>query len=392
MYTILTSFTTQGCGNVGDKLIEVALKDILKKERGETEFLTLFRENDITDHIPEINKTKAVLLQACPVRDVPIYPGVYRLTPRLEDIKVPIISAAANWNVYPGDFYDRERICYSRETTDFLLYISSQHEYFSVREHFTGRIIKKHGVKNVIMTGCPTWYNERYMGKPMSRPDRIKRVVFTPPMSFCYTDQAIGILRMLARIFKDADRICCFICGDSKTTPLKNGETGDNSVAMNPEAAEKNERIGKEAEKLGFRLILASHDIENLNFIDECDLHVGYDCHGSISFLRRRKPSVMIAEDARGVGFIYTLGLPEFHGFIRSQYQTGQYTRPSNTSGYCDSLATYSIAAADASLAQRLGEFLEEQISNRFIRFSGVAQLIDDAYERAMKPFIHSLP
>lgn len=107
MYTILTSFPEVGCGNIGDKLIEVAIKQIIAHERGETEFLTLFREDDLSNDLDNINQTKAVLMPGFPIRDVPMYPGVYKLVDQLSQIKVPLIPIGSNWNVYPGDFFDR---------------------------------------------------------------------------------------------------------------------------------------------------------------------------------------------------------------------------------------------------------------------------------------------
>lgn len=393
MYTILSSFPANGCGNVGDTLIEEALKTIIRREKGENvEFLTLFREDDLSGLLSQINSTRAVLMSGFPIRDVPMYPGVYRLVPDLAAITVPLIPIASNWNVYPGDFYDRERTRYSEETIHFLHHIARQCDPFPVREHFTARMLNRHGVHHTLLTGCPSWYAPEHMGKPMRRPAEIRRLVFTPPMSFCYADQALDVLKMLKQTFPDAEKTCCFFCGDSTTNPLPEGEQGDNSAAMRPEVAAKNEKIRTAARALGFQVISAAFDIKNLDFVDQCDLHVGYDCHGNLSFLRRRMPSVMIAEDARGVGFSYTLGLPEFSGFVRSQYPTGPYVRPSNTSGYCDSMAAYSMAPADNTIAQRIGEFLQEQVATNWVRFAGVADVIDSTWENGMQPFIRALP
>ena len=50
------------------------------------------------------------------------------------------------------------------------------------------------------------------------------------------------------------------------------------------------------AKDRGFEVVLASHDTKNIEFYNDCDLHVGYRLHGHISFLRRRLPSVLIGE------------------------------------------------------------------------------------------------
>ncbi len=392
MYTVLTSFPAKGCGNIGDKLIEDAFKKIFQEIRGETEFISIFREDDLTDQLPLINQSKALLMTAFPIRDVPMYPGVCKLTPDLTDIKVPMIPIGANWNVYPGDFYDRQKVQYSSETVDFLRYIANQTDTISVREYYAGYILQKHGISNTLMTGCPSWYDKQYRYQPMKRPDQIKQVVFTPPMGFYYTGQAIEIMKVLAGLYPDARRVCLFICGDAISHPMAEGETGDNSAAMKPEAAVKNETIRQAARSLGFVVESAAFNMAKLDFIENCDLHVGYDCHGSLSFLRRRIPSIMIAEDARGIGFAYTLGLPEFNAFKRCQYPAGPYQRPKNTSGYCDSLEAYEIAPADHTLPERISNFLEDQMSCRFSRFAGIADVIDTTWDEKMKPFIESIP
>jgi hypothetical protein len=77
---------------------------------------------------------------------------------------------------------------------------------------------------------------------------------------------------------------------------------------MRPDVAEKNAFLRQEAVSLGFEVVeLAGEVGRMLDFYPGCDLHVGYECHAHVSMFRIRRPSVLIAEDARGVGFNYTL-------------------------------------------------------------------------------------
>src|SRR5690606_33874459 len=97
-YTVLTTCPPfGGSQNVGDKLIEQRTKDLVSKEKGEVDFLTIFREDSLEPYIDQINASRAVLLPAFPVRDTPMYPGVYRLVNDLSKIKVPLIPIGANW-------------------------------------------------------------------------------------------------------------------------------------------------------------------------------------------------------------------------------------------------------------------------------------------------------
>lgn len=391
MYTLLTSFPEVGCGNVGDRLIEIAVKKIIAHEKGVTEFITLFREDDISEYLDEINKTKAVLMPAFPIRDVPMYPGVYKLVDDLRKIKVPMIPIGANWNVYPGDFFDRLNITYSEKTKEFLKYVSGQTSKISCREYHTCRILKKHGIENTVMTGDPAWFDLNFLGKEMKRPAKINHLVFTPPLSAFYEEQAINIIRMLSDLFPYAQKYCSFHLADSITRPLVMGQKVDNSVAMNSEVAYKNERIRKYAGEKGFVIVQASHDLNKIDFYQECDLHVGYECHAHWGFIRKRIPSVLIAEDARGVGFIYTQGSIGFEGFKRCQLSYDN-SRPANTSGYCDSIKSYSNAPVDTTVPDRIREFLEDELDSNFRRYAGLSSYLDEIYETRMKPFIKSLP
>lgn len=392
MYTVLTSFPDVGSGNIGDKLIEIATKKLIKNEKGKTEFLTVFREDDLSNHLDEINKTRAVIMPAFPIRDLPMYPGVYKLVDDLREIHVPLIPVGGNWNVYPGDFFDRQNVNYSKETIEFLKYISLQTDEISCREYHVCRILERHNIENSIMTGDPSWFDLDFIGRKMKRPTEIKKLVFTPPLSAFYVSQAKSLIKMLASIFPRAEKYCTFHLGDMITNPLPEGVDGDNSAAMNRDVAEKNERIRQFARKKDFGIVMANHDINKIDFYEQCDLHVGYECHAHWGFLRKRVPSILVSEDARGVGFSYTQGVGGFEGFVRSQSSKTKNSRPTNTSGYCDSLDLYGTAPADMTLAERVREFIEDELESNFRRYVGYSEFLDEIYYTRMKPFIASLP
>lgn len=389
-YTILTTCPPYGSQNVGDKLIEQRTKELVSHEKGNVEFLTIFREEPLEPYLDEINATRAILMPAFPIRDTPMYPGVYHLTDDLSHIKVPMIPIGANWNVYPGDKYSRDNLSYSAATRDFLKYIITQVDVISCREYFTGDILSKHGIDNTIMTGDPAWFLLSSLGKPMYRPESINRVVFSPPLSSYYLDQAKSVMKMLGNKFPEAEKTCAFHLFDADS--YKGSEAkSENSAALNPDITAKNRAIRKYAKSIGFRVKEMAGDLNNLEYYQSCDLHVGYECHAHLNFFSRRIPSVLIAEDARGIGFNYTLGVGGFTGFSRARTESFMDNK-TITSGYCTSIDELLLAPPRINLHLEIEEFLSHELESRFRKYIGLAAFLDDVYENRMRPFIKSLP
>jgi len=253
-------------------------------------------------------------------------------------------------------------------------------------------VLKKHGIDNTVMTGDPAWYDPDRLGEPLHRPERIEKLVFTPPLSAFYGDQAAALLDMLTRMFPDAERFCAMHLTDKSVTP---NARESNDAALRPEVAEKNAFVRRHAQKRGFEVVEFEGDINKMALYGESDLHVGYECHAHLGFFRQRRPSVLIAEDARGVGFNYTLGMPAFNSFGRP---AGEATDPSSpppeggTSGYCVTEEEYRTAPANPHLIEDVEQFLREELSNGFRREVGVMRFIDETYEKRMKPSLKSLP
>jgi hypothetical protein len=372
-------------------LIEQAVKELVTREKGNVEFLTIFREESLDDYLPQINASRAVLMPGFAIRDTPMHPMTYRLVDDLSQIRVPLIPMGANWNVYPGDVYSRRHTRYSAETVGFLRHVAGQVERFSCREYHVCSVLKNHGITNTVMTGDPAWFDLPSMGKPMRRPAQVSRLVFSPPLSPFYAGQAEQLIEMLAALFPDAEKVCSMHLADLDTAD-DSGDEPENSAAMTPEVTVKNRRIRAKATEMGFEVRQVSGDLGRIDFYEACDLHVGYECHSHLGFLRKRIPSVMIAEDARGVGFNYTLGVGGFDGFVRSQYPALAASRKTITSGYATTIEEYSNAPARGDVHLDVRQFLEEELGSGFRRYAGMADYLDEVYEKSMRPFVQALP
>jgi hypothetical protein len=388
MYTILTTCPPYGSRNVGDKLIEQRTKELVRQEKGPARFLTVFREQPLDDRLAEINASRALLMPAFPIRDTPMHPGTYRLVDDLDRIRVQMVPIGANWNVYPGDAESRRDVCYSEQTAAFLRRVADQVDQISCREYYVCRVLQKHGIHNTVMTGDPAFYHLASLGKPMARPAAVGRLAFSPPLSAFYVDQAELVLETLAGLFPEAERFCAMHLADADTSP---DDQAENSAAMSPAVAEKNRRVRQKAAQLGFECLDLAGDPDGLAIYDTCDLHVGYECHAHLYFLSHRLPSLLIAEDARGVGFNYTLGLGGITGFVRAQRGLG-HLQKRHTSGYCTSLRELVLAPPRADLPEVVEEILQEELDSGFRRYVGLADRLDELYEQKMRPFLQSLP
>src|SRR5690554_5653412 len=109
-YAILTTCPPYGSRNVGDLLIEQRTRELVRNEKGPCDFLTVFREESLENRLEEINRCRAVLLPGFPVRDLPMFPGVYKLVENPDRIRPPLVPIGANWNRYPGDALSRTTI------------------------------------------------------------------------------------------------------------------------------------------------------------------------------------------------------------------------------------------------------------------------------------------
>ncbi len=391
-YTVLTTFpSNRSSANVGDQLIEVAVKRLIMRERGNVEFLTIFREEPLEERLDEINATAAILFPGFGIRDVPMYPGCYRLLEDLDRIKVPLIPIGANWNVYPGDSETRRGLRYSAETMGFLERVARGVDRISCREYTVCEILRRHGISNTLMTGDPAWYDPDFFGQPLHRPSTIERVVFSPPLSAFYRQQADEVLSMLAKLFPEAQRYCAMHLTDARASTFAD-KRPTNDASMRSDVAEKNAFVRRRARELGFEVLELAGDVTKLDFYRECDLHVGYECHAHLGFFRQRRPSVLIAEDARGVGFNYTLGAGGFNGFIRKGREPARPPKEGGTSGYCVTAEEFAAAPARADLVADVRQYLEEECNNGFRRYGAVAGFIDETYEKVMAPFLRSLP
>ncbi len=374
MYIVLTGAKK----NVGDFLITERCCQLLKKHRPEHKLFPLPHWESLEEYIDIVNESSAIIINGGPGFQPHFYPGIYKLMPDLEDIKVPIIPMGLGWKGFPGDYLTLKNYKFSQRSMKALNSISDEVEFISCRDYLTKEVLKRNGVNNVLMTGCPVWYDLESIGKRVERPREIKKLVFTPAQDGIYRDQTIKILYLLVNLFPDSELYCSFHRGlkaDEFTT-----KADENNTMV----------IKRKADELGYNVVDASYDLDKIKFYDECDLHVGYRVHAHLYFLSKRKPSILLHEDGRGRGVSESLNLRGIDAFERTSmgYLVDRLNYPKVSGALRE---VFGIVRPNRYAIEILEDYINEELTNNFARFSGLDKVIDAHYD-VMKNFIKNLP
>ena len=286
--------------NTGDFLIAHRAAQLLKKFI-DPEIIELSRFYPIEDHIQTINRAKALFLCGGPAYTRDIFDGIYKMSACFGDIKVPVIPFGLGWCGQPFPEYENFR--FTDLSRDILRKIHNNIPVSSCRDVITEEILKKGGMENVIMTGCPVWYDLDFIERPKMQEREVTRVVVTPPANQRFLLQTIKLIHLVRSKFKKAQIYLSFhrgILPGIKTPPRK-------GLAYLLEAFTG---IIK-----GYKIKDVSGNLDKIDFYRDCDLHIGYRVHAHLLFLSTGKHSILINEDGRGFAFSKSLGFQNFNGY-----------------------------------------------------------------------------
>lgn len=274
--------------NAGDHLIGLRARALLEKYVDE-EIINIDRKAEIDYQL--INSASAVLLTGGPALQPNLYPDVYNLD--LSKITVPVVGFGLGWKAGLGKTI--EEFGFTEQSKQFLEKLSSAP--FSVRDGNSFQLMQASGIENPVMTGCPAWYDLEKINDDYQPSGEIRRIVISTPA--VPNKQIRELARLVGLRYPKAEKTLLFQAGLQSTHSKKSAE------------------YSSQFRKLRFRLRLAgwrsvsteSDVAKMMNVLDLADLHIGYRVHSHLYSLSQRKPSVLIAEDARGESQNTTLGL-----------------------------------------------------------------------------------
>lgn len=278
--------------NAGDYLIGDRARKLVRAHV-DAEVIDINRKEITDSHYETFNKARAVLLTGGPAYQKMMYPKIYDLD--VARIEVPIIPFGLGWKGHLGQ--TPQEFEFSTPATQFIQHIhSDKSHYSSARDFLTLEVLKKHGVENVAMTGCPAWYDEAMIDQDYEFSNEVKTLVFSMPAA--PNNQVKDVIAGLAKRFPMAKKYLTFQAGYRSTNAHREAEITKwfrSSMFT--------------GFRYGFRPVSFESDFGKFTEVmSQSDFHIGYRVHSHIFSLSQRKSSILIAEDSRGIGQTQAMG------------------------------------------------------------------------------------
>jgi len=332
-----------------------------------------------------LKKAKAIIIPGGPALRKDLFPQIYPIPSVVFKNNIPIIFLGIGSKVYPGTIQKLKKLKLSKSTIKFLKY-STDHGYsIGVRDILSKKLLLENGIEDVVVNGCPAWYDLEYIGKNLKKPLEIRKIAFSTPASPLCFNQAKKIIKKLRNEFPKASITVLFhkgiyFDGDRASKKLTN---------LNQDLANFSLRKGCE-------ILDLSKNLNTLRLYDNSDLHLGYRVHGHLYVLSHRKPSFLIAEDSRGTGALMTLGglgVPIWSKFAdklstnRTIWIVIRYWLKIIGPHF-----PISTLVVNQFVPKLILKMIKSELDNGFKSFEKIPETIDKTFENRMKKFIKSLP
>lgn len=281
--------------NVGDFLIYSRCRDLLTHFLGYSNFLVYERWKVLDDHIDEINKADGIVLCGGPLYASNMYPGALPFVSFPERIKVPVIPVGVGW--HSKRHYSYKKFRFDKRSYLFIRRIHSNIEFSGVRCPDTLSIMKKCRINNALLSGCPAIYDLKSIGTPFKIPKRIERLIVSDPANIFLYPKVVRLIREIRYLLPDAEINLCFHRGIKK------------DCYTSRKASIAAQLLKTIAKMHGCLVHDVSSSIDNIQFYQDCDLHIGFRVHAHVYFASTRKPTFLLQEDGRGIGMSKLIGV-----------------------------------------------------------------------------------
>ena len=280
--------------NAGDHLIGLRAKKLLETFV-DADVINMDRKQTIDYEL--LNSARMVLLTGGPALQPAVFPDVYNLD--LSKINVPVTMFGLGWKAGLGKTVGE--FAFKPDASVFLDSLAQQELPVSARDFSSAELLKTKGFSEVLMTGCPAWYEIEKIEADYDLPAEINSVVLTAPA--VPNQQMLKIAKDIKKQFPKAEKTLLFQSGFSSTHSKKSVEY---SKTLN--------RFRSKLARAGWQVVSSESEVTKMmSVLTEADLHVGYRVHSHLFMLSQRKASLLIAEDARGESQNKTLGLADLN-------------------------------------------------------------------------------
>lgn len=358
--------------NVGDFLIRDRAKKLLSFIREDRNLIEYPSWKSLDNNLEEVNNSKAIIIMGGPGISSNVYPNVFPLATNLDDIKVPIILLGTGSYVYPLSYIYKYKL--SDDSKKFI----NKCKFVSVRDNTTKNILLSNGIKNVVMTGCPAWYDINELDKDLNIPRSLNNIVLSTPQKKVFFPQFIELVKKIKNNFPNSNLIITFNRGYKEDKYTNSRESRYMTYYFDI------------LNKMDLKIVDLSSDLDKFLSHLEYDIHIGYRLHTHINFISNKKPSYLLSEDSRSYGHCKTLSLPIFRASKDSLIES---LLPQLDEGLLKRVIMYFLpfVKLNDNVIDDLIKHLNYDISTNFSSFYGLDKKLNENYKQ-MVSFIKDLP
>lgn len=339
---LLTTFPKHASNNVGDQLISFSTTKLIKSRFNDFNPMVEFRANNLDKYQGSI--VENIIAPGFSICDK-TYPELFGLYSNI-NILPNFYPIGCSFQHIEPSLEAFNSYTYSDDTLQFLKSITLKSGPLPCRDQLIVDMLKKHNVP-AVYSGDMAIYDEKYLNTTFIPPKEINSIVFTIGHHEKYKEQSFEILKMI-KDFSPKSKLY---------------------VSFHSKESAKSRIIADMAVSLGYEELHLYGDVKNLDVYDTIDLHIGYRLHGHISFLRRRKPSVLLVEDARSYGFAHTNG----------------------TKVGCIEAWSLESESPDTLAPLRAMSILDDLLKNKFQEYNTVFDFIDQTYNEFVSPYFDKI-
>ncbi len=295
--------------NAGDFLIEKRSIELLNFVYPDIHINKILR-NQIKDNLDAINSSDMAIFGGGPIYQ-PNLENYLPIDILLNHITKPIMILGCGWYGFMDGSDLVYRYKFSPKTLEFFRKVDKNGLGLSCRDINSVKTLRKEGLKNVFMTGCPAWYDINRINDFKLKPiEKYNKIAISDPARPVNFDNAFKLVQFIKDKFNKTHIVFIF---------HRRQDNPNNEVLRN--------KFNEKLLALGIEVKDISMGTDGFSIYDDCDLHIGFRVHAHIYNLSQCNRTILIEEDGRGAGVNQALGLPQIKAYNDSFQYNNRYLR-----------------------------------------------------------------
>lgn len=377
-YVILTGSKN----NAGDYLIKYRAKQLFAEIRPDREIIDINGWEILSlSNLSVINESKALILMGGPALVEDMIPRVYGLSNVIDEIKVPIVLMGIGWKSQEGNWEDTYNYKLNFKTFKLIQKINNSGYLSSVRDYHTLNALRFSGCENVLMTGCPAYYDQNYINTEFTA-QIVKKVAFSLGVSFIDSPSMLELMKENILACQDKFLENEFEVVFHHSLDREKFSSAYNSLSYH---VKMHNEFANWLDSKNIKYVDISGSAENLmNYYTNVDFHIGYRVHAHIFMNSISKKSILISEDGRAKGVKGTINGVVLNGYLN--FKNGFFSKIFNKL-----FSSYDKFVVNSFLTKELMREIDYEQKIEFNRMKSSRKIIDTNFT-IMKKFMNQLP